>query len=328
LGYRHLPNTIVSAAAADESWTATHPLSPHDQAVVTGLRAMVEPNKGKLRGIAAREPFDAIIGRTAAPEDVSYQEDRIGGLSGWWCVPAAALPGAAIVHFHGGWFNWGASKAFRHLVGHIARSASVSAFVPDYRLAPENPFPAAVDDAQACLRDLAQRNIRSLAVTGDSAGGNLALTVLPRLAAASSHGGIRPVGAAVLSPVTDLTLSGQTWESLAETDPYFLKDQAESLVDAYLGGHPPTDPVASPLYGDLTGLPPIRVHVGGAEVLLSDSLRYVARAVAAGVDAKVDVWEGMPHGYVGAVGRMEAAGRTLEAIGAFLSAQFDRALAA
>jgi epsilon-lactone hydrolase len=125
--------------------------------------------------------------------------------------------------------------------------------------------------------------------------------------------------------VTDLAMTGSSWESRASADPYFVRDQAEELIRAYLNGHGPADPMASPLYGDLAGLPPIRVHVGDDEVLLDDSLRYVERAVAAGVDAKLDVWEGMPHGFLGGVGHLEATSQALGAIGAFLSMQFAAA---
>ena len=309
-----------TAAPARESWLTFHPLTARDRTAMTALRTVVGPNKGKLRGPAARAPFDAIIGRTIAPEGVTFREDQVGGISGWWCEPAEALPGAAILHLHGGWFNWGSSSAYRHLVGHIARSARAIAFVSDYRLAPEHPFPAAIEDAQAGLRGLAERGIRRIAVTGDSAGGNLALSLLP-LAAAKKGTGTRPVGAAALSPVTDLALSGSSWQSRAQADPYFVREQAEGLIRAYLNGHDPRDPIASPLYASLSGLPPIRVHVGDDEVLLADSQQFVERAVAAGVDARLDVWEGMPHGFVGGVGQMEAAAGALEAIGEFLSSR-------
>jgi len=157
---------------------------------------MVEPNKGKLRGSAARAPFDAIIGHTIAPEGVTFREVQVGGIEGWWCEPVEALPSAAILHLHGGWFNWGSAVAYRHLVGHIARSAKARAFVADYRLAPEHPFPAAIEDAQASLRGLVEGGIARIAVTGDSAGGNLALSLLS-LAASGSAAGFHPVGAAV-----------------------------------------------------------------------------------------------------------------------------------
>ena len=113
----------------------THSLTPSDKTVIANLRALVEPNKGKLRGPAARATFDAIIGRTIAPEGVTFREDTLGGLGGWWCEPSEARPKAAILHLHGGLFNLGSAYAFRHLVGHIARSASVGAFVLEYRLA-------------------------------------------------------------------------------------------------------------------------------------------------------------------------------------------------
>jgi acetyl esterase/lipase len=129
------------------------------------------------------------------------------------------------------------------------------------------------------------------------------------------------VGAAVFSPVTDLALTGSSWQSRADADPYFVREQVEGLIQAYLNGHDPRDPIASPLYGSLTGSPPLRVHVGNDEVLLADSERLIERAVAGGVDARLDVWEGMPHGFVGAIGPMEAAAGALTAIGAFLSSR-------
>lgn len=309
-----------SAASERESWHTVHPLTPRDQAAMATMRAMAQPNKGKLRGTAARAPFEAIIGQTVAPDGVAFHEDTIGGVPGWWCEPIGAISDAVILHLHGGWFNWGSAAAFRNLVGQIARSANANAFVPDYRLAPEHPFPAAVQDAQACLRGLVQRHVRAVAVTGDSAGGNLALSLVS-IASRSPLTGSSVVGAAVLSPVTDLAMTGSSWHSRSDADPYFVWEQAETLIKAYLNGHEADDPVASPFYGNLTGLPPIRVHVGDDEVLLDDSLRYVTRAVAAGVDAEVHVWEGLAHGFLGALGRLEASAKALESIGAFLSAR-------
>jgi epsilon-lactone hydrolase len=146
--------------------------------------------------------------------------------------------------------------------------------------------------------------------------------VLLALISAQSFAKRVAVAAVALSPVTDLAMTGPSWQSRADADPYFVRDQAEGLICSYLKGHDPADPTASPLYGTLAGLPPIRVHVGDAEVLLDDSLSDVERAVAAGVDASVDVWEGMPHGFIGSVGRLDASAQALDAIGAFLSKQF------
>jgi acetyl esterase/lipase len=224
-----------------------------------------------------------------------------------------------VLHLHGGWFNWGSAQAFRHFVGHIAASAGASAFIPDYRLAPEHPFPAAITDVEACFDGLIERGITRIAVTGDSAGGALALVLLRVATARNPTDRVIPVGAVALSPVTDLTLSGESWKTRAAADPYFTEPQVLELVRSYLGGADPTAPRASALYGDVTGLAPVRVHVGDDEVLLDDALRYVARAVDAGVDAKVDVWQGMPHGFASGVGKLAAANGAMRAIGAFLT---------
>jgi epsilon-lactone hydrolase len=298
--------------------TTRHPLASADRNWMAQLRAATEANKGKLRGVAARGPFDSIIARTAAPKDLSFREATVGGIPGWWVEPGSFDPGAAILHLHGGWFNWGTAKAYRHLVGHIAAASGSRSFVPDYRLAPEHPFPAAVDDARASYQGLASLGVDRVAITGDSAGGNLALSLLLALKAQETGTRGRPVACVALSPVTDLTLSGRSWATRANADPYFVRDQAQALVETYLAGHDAADPLASPLNGEFAGLPPIRVHVGDDEVLLDDSVNFVTRAVAAGVDAEIDIWEGMPHGFVGGIGAVEAAGKALERIGAFL----------
>ena len=302
-----------------ESWFTLHSITDQDRTVMTAFRAMVEPNKGKLRGTAARAPFDAAMSGIIAPQGVKFREDRIGEIPGWWCEPADALPGIAILHLHGGWFNLGSATAYRHLVGHIARSAGATAFIPDYRLAPEHPFPAAVEDARASLRGLAEQGIQRIAVTGDSAGGNVALALL--LLVAAEPAAIHPSGAVLFSPITDLAMTGSSWQTRAEADPLFVREQAAELIQAYLNGHDPKDPVASPLYGNLASLPPIRVQTGDDEVLLDDSVRLVERAIAAGIDARLDVWQGMPHGFVGSIGQTQAATSALSAVGEFLASR-------
>ena len=310
---------IRENTAVKESWSVIHPLSPEDSAAMTALRSAVAAMKGKLVGVTARSPFDGIMEHVSSPDGVTFQADTVGGISGWWAKPARAREGAAILHLHGGWFNWGTASAFRNFVGHIAKSAGADAFIPDYRLAPEHPFPAALKDVEACYRGLVDRGIRKIAVTGDSAGGNLALALLSIATEHAGQAGIAPAGAVALSPVTDLTLTGESFETRAEADPYFVKSQVTGLVRSYLGENDPKNPLASPLFGNLTGLPPLRVHVGDDEVLLDDSRRYVERAVLAGVDAKLDVWMGMPHGFVNSVGSMNAANQALHAVGAFLN---------
>jgi epsilon-lactone hydrolase len=262
------------------------------------------PAKGASRGIIeTRAQFDALMDNVSPRDDVTFEADTLGGVSGVWVYPANE-PDQVILHLHAGWFNFGSAKAYRHLVAHIAARAGARALISDYRLAPEHSFPAAPDDALACYRGLAASGVRRIAVTGDSAGGNLALVLAEQVAAEKSADPAL-VGVAVLSPVTDLTLSGASYETRAEADPFFTHPQVAELVHSYLGSADARHPLASPLYGRHSGMPPTRIHVGDDEVLLDDSLRYVERAVAAGFDARVDVWMGMPHGFPASIGRLK-----------------------
>ncbi len=299
--------------------TRIHPLDPEDGAVTAAMRAMLRSSKGARPGIEARGQYDALMERVLPREDVTFEEDTLGGVPGLWVQPADERSSEAILHLHGGWFNFGSAKAYRHLVGHITARAGARAFIPDYRLAPEHRFPAATDDVWACYQGLAARDVHRIALTGDSAGGNLALGLASRVTAEAVSINATLVGVAVLSPVTDLTLSGATYESRAEADPLFTRAQVAELVRSYLGSADARDPLASPLHGRHSGMPSVRIHVGDDEVLLDDSLRYVERAVAAGVDARADVWMGMPHGFPGSIGRLKAAAEALDAIGMFLT---------
>src|SRR3954466_13231411 len=133
---------MTGDASAKASWMSVHPLSQSDSAAASALRAGVAAFKGKLAGPAARAPFDDVMERVAAPNDVTFEADTVGGISGFWAKPARSRKGAAILHAHGGWFNLGSAHAYRNFVGQIASSAGADAFIPEYRLAPEHLFPS------------------------------------------------------------------------------------------------------------------------------------------------------------------------------------------
>ena len=299
-----------------------HPLDPEDAPAIAAIRTATRQQKAVPWRIEARKFYDALLESVSPRDDVTFESAAVGGIPGVWVRPASSRSDEAILHVHGGWFVSGSATAYRHLVGHIAARAGAKAFVPDYRLAPEHPFPAAVDDVLAVYRGMDDSGIRRVAVTGDSAGGNLALVLASCVAAKAVPAKATLVAVAAFSPVTDLTLSGGTYETRADADPYFTKQQVAALVQFYLGNADPTDPLASPLQGRFSGLPPIRIHVGDDEVLLDDSRRYVERAVADGVDARLDVWTGMPHGFVAIVGPIKASAQALDAIGLFLTDSF------
>jgi len=177
-----------------------HRLDPGDAAIVAAMRAVPNPGKGVPIGIEARGQYDAVIGSVLARDEVKYKDGSCGGIAGLWVLPADWRPDEVVIHLHGGWFNFGSAAGYGHLVGHIAARAKARTFIPDYRLAPEHPFPAAPEDVLACYRGLSELGVRKIALTGDSAGGNLALGLAARFARDAPGANTMLVGAAVFSP--------------------------------------------------------------------------------------------------------------------------------
>src|SRR6195256_2873598 len=247
---------LMSTSESLGNVVVIHPLDPGDASVIAQIRSATRAQKGVPWRIDARKQFDALMEAVSPRNDVTFESATVGDVPGLWVHPASSRSDGAILHLHGGWFSAGSARAYRHLVGHIAARAGVRAFVPDYRLAPEHPFPAAVDDVVATYRGMDDKGIHRIAITGDSAGGNLALVLASYVATTAMPGKAILVGAAALSPVTDLTLSGATYETRADADPFFTRPQVAELVHPYLGSADAKHPLASPLHGQVAGMPP------------------------------------------------------------------------
>lgn len=267
-----------------------------DRAAMVLMRTMlaVQP---KLQFVPdARPIFDELMEKTPEVPGVTYEAAEIARVAGWWCRPQQARQNSAIVYFHGGAYVLGSAKAYRNFVGQIADRAKMVAFVVDYSLAPERVFPAAVEDAKAVYLGLVAAGFSRLVIAGDSAGGGLALSLLLLTAEAARVGpSPKPCAAVVMSPWTDLALTGASMEDRASADPLLTPQVLRQAAQLYLGGHDRRDPQASPLYGNMDGLPPVLFHVGEDEVLLDDSRGFASRIEAVGGVAELHVWEGMTH---------------------------------
>ncbi|WP_175836924.1 alpha/beta hydrolase [Burkholderia anthina] len=203
-------------------------------------------------------------------------------------------PGRTLLYFHGGGYYFCSTKTHRPLVFRLTKRAGVRSFSLDYRLAPENRFPAALDDALAAYRQLLALGTppESIVFGGDSAGGGLALATLVAL---RDRGEPLPAGAILFSPWTDLAGTGATMRTNDGPDPMFAGAALPKAAKLYLGDEAATHPYASPFYADFTGLPPLYIQVGSTEVLLDDSRRVADKAKAAGVPVEIEIWPDMPH---------------------------------
>jgi acetyl esterase/lipase len=199
-----------------------------------------------------------------------------------------------VFYLHGGGYVIGSAQDYREMTSHIGRAAGARVLVVDYRLAPEHPFPAAVDDAVAAYRWLLATGASpgSIVIAGDSAGGGLTMATLLALRDA---GTTLPAAGVCMSPWVDLECTGESMTTKADVDPVVQREGAIGMADMYLAGQDIRLPLASPLRGDLRGLPPLLIQVGTRETLLDDSTRLAERARAAGVDVTIDTVEGAPH---------------------------------
>ncbi len=222
-----------------------------------------------------------------------------------------------VLYLHGGAYRLGSPTTYRNFTWRIAAAAQAHVLALDYRLAPEHPFPAALDDALSAYRWLlSEAAPTKLAVLGDSAGGGLALSLLLKL---RDIGLPLPSVAAVLSPWTDLALTGPSITAQAQSDPMLNADDLPRFAAEYLHGANPGNPYASPLYGDLAGLPPTLFQVGSDEILRDDSLRTAEKMIEAGSKALVEVWPRMPHGWHLLAPLVPEAEAAINRIGAFIS---------
>lgn len=302
-----------------------HTLDNKDAVIVAAMRQALAPIKGTINSPASRGLFDEVMEHTPDAPGVTYESGSVGGVSGIWCLPDDRRSDAFILYCHGGAYVLGSAHAFRHLAGQIAARSRVASFVPDYRLAPEHRFPAAVMDVVSVYRGLSDLMPKSIAVVGDSAGGGLALILLALMQAEAASGKVlAPLAGVVMSPWTDLALTGASMTERAQADPFLTHDMLHRTADLYLNGQDAKSPMASPLYGDLANLPPVHIHVGEDEILLEDSRRYAQAAQAAATEVSLNIWSGMAHVFPANIGTVSASENALDLIGAFLSAQFDR----
>ena len=251
------------------------------------------------------------------PADVLVTGVSAGGVPAHWLAAPATEADRVLLFLHGGGFELGSVRSDGELAARLGRAGGMRVLFPEYRLAPEHHFPAAIDDVLAAwhwLRADHGLSASSMAVAGDSAGGGLAVALLVALRDA---GEALPAAAALMSPTVDLTSSGASMTERVDQDPISTPALLSQFAADYLAGADPKTPLASPLFASLAGLPPLLIQVGTADLLLSDSERLAAAAAEAGVDVALEVGEGLPHVYQLLLGTPEAAEAT-ERIGKFL----------
>lgn len=251
-----------------------------------------------------------------APEGVTYEPVDVDGMKAEWITPDGPSE-RTLLYFHGGGYVLGSINTHRHTVALMALAAGARALLIDYRLAPEHPFPAAVEDATAAYRWLLAQGVAAdtIVVAGDSAGGGLCAAAILAL---RDQGQPLPAAGVYLSPWTDMESTGDSMTGKAGVDIMVQKEGLVGMAQTYLGGADPRDPLASPIYADLSGLPPFYIQVGGAETLLDDATRLARNAEDAGAEVELEVWDDMFHVWHAYAPILPEGQQAIDKIGAYI----------
>jgi monoterpene epsilon-lactone hydrolase len=262
------------------------------QAILDTLKS--SPKIGDLSIEEQSAQMEVGLTQFKVPTDVRCEPVNAGGVPAEWITAPGVNTERVIYYLHGGGYAYGSINTHREMVSRLSRAASARVLIIDYRLAPENPFPAALDDSTAAYRWLLSVGVNPtrLVIAGESAGGGLTVATLVALRDAGEP---LPAAGICLSPWVDLECLGESMVTKGEIDPMATREGTLMLAKAYLRDTDPRTPLASPLYADLTGLPPLLIQVGTAEILFDDATRLADRARAAGVDVILEPWEDMIH---------------------------------
>jgi acetyl esterase/lipase len=287
------------------------------------LRANALPADASLA--AQRDRFETMTARTPLADGVTCSAVDAGGVRAEWVDPPGVGAGApTLLYFHGGGYGMGSLNTIRALVSQLAVATAARVLSVDYRLAPEHPWPAAVDDAVAAFGWLLQWGVEpsTVAFGGDSAGGGLTVAAL---LAAREQGLPMPAAGVCLSPWADLTLSSPSLDRNAATDPEVNRVSLARWAELYLAGADPRNPLVSPVFGDLRGLPPLLIQAGTAEAIEDDAVRLAMAAQAAGVPVTLELYEDMIHVWHAFAPRLPEAVATIERLSAWLQARWAEA---
>ncbi len=274
------------------------------------IRERIRQLAGSIEPNMELAEFRAIYGEfawlTAEPDGITWTEVEAGGVPAIWAEPEGGSHDRVVQYVHGGGYVIGAAEYYRKFTGHLAKAIGCRVLNVDYRLAPEHPHPAAVEDSTAVYRWLLEQGIESghIAIAGDSAGGGLTVATLLSIRAAGLP---MPAAAMPLSPWVDMEGTGESMTTRADRDVLVNPDMLKGMVDAFLQGQDARDPLAAPLHADLNDLCPLYIQVGDDEVLLDDSVRLADRARQAGVECRLDVFPEMQHVFQMAAGNMPEA---------------------
>lgn len=296
-------------------------ISPEARAELDRLFAERKPDRPLEQ---RRREWEADARLAVLPKDARFTPETAGGVTCEWMEMPRVARDRVFLFFHGGGYNAGSPRTHRLLAANLSRATHMRLLLPDYRLAPEHPFPAGVKDALLVYQWLLNQGFseQDIIVGGDSAGGGLALSMLLALRAAGAR---MPKAAILLAPWTDLTVSSDSYRKLRKFDPIITREKLQESARWYAGKRDPADPLLSPLFADPAGLPPLLIHVGGDEVMLDDGRKFAAQAKQAGVPVNFKIFEGMWHVFHNSGMAVPEARQAIDAIGDFVRTLYQHA---